>query len=322
METTKSGLLANFGDYLRKSGWGVYAAFASECLILSLLSPYFLTAKNLFNVMKAITFTGVTSVGMTMLIISGGLDLSVGSMIGLGGMVPAALMMRLGVHPALAVFVGLLIGAFSGFTISMIVTHLKINSFIVTLGMLSILRGFAYLISKGSNIFIRSKAILFLGQGYLGSVPFPVIVMLFFVVIGAFFLRYTVLGRQIYAVGGNERAARLAGVQVNKVRLFVFITTSILASFAGIIASGFLGSAEMTAGTGLELDVIAAVIIGGASLNGGKGTVVGSLIGAAIMGVLRNGFILLGLRYEAQIISIGVVIILAVVMDSLRSAKK
>jgi ribose transport system permease protein len=318
---TKSGLLPTLGDNLKKSGWGVYAAFAVECLILGLLSPYFLTAKNLFNVMKSITFTGVTAVGQTMLIISGGLDLSVGSMIGLGGMVPAALMTRLGVNPAVAVLAGLAVGAFSGFFISIIVTHLKINSFIVTLGMLSILRGFTYLISKGSNIFIRPKAILFLGQGYLGTVPFPVIVMIFFVIIGTVFLRYTVLGRQIYAVGGNERAARLAGVQVNKVRLFVFMTTSILSAFAGLISSGFLGSAEMTAGTGLELDVIAAVIIGGASLSGGKGTIVGSLVGAAIMGVLRNGFVLVGLRYEAQIISIGVVIILAVVMDSLRSAK-
>jgi ribose transport system permease protein len=146
--------------------------------------------------------------------------------------------------------------------------------------------------------------------------------MIFFIIVGTLFLRYSVLGRQICAIGGNERAARLAGIQVNRVRMFVFMVTSILASFAGIIASGFLGSAEMTAGTGLELDVIAAVIIGGASLSGGKGSIVGSLVGAAIMGILRNGFVLLGLRYEAQIISIGVVIILAVVMDSLRSAKK
>jgi len=319
---TKREPWKNFLDKLKKSGWGVYAALAGECLLLSFLSPYFLSAHNLFNVLKSITFTGITSVGMTMLIISGGLDLSVGSMIGLGGMVPAALMTRLGVHPLLAVTAGLGMGAFSGFFISVIVTKLKINSFIVTLGMLSIARGYTYLISKGSNIFIKPKAILFLGQGYVGPVPCSVVVMIFFIIVGTLFLRYSVLGRQICAIGGNERAARLAGIQVNRVRMFVFMATSTLASFAGIIASGFLGSAEMTAGTGLELDVIAAVIIGGASLSGGKGSIVGSLVGAAIMGILRNGFVLLGLRYEAQIISIGIVIILAVVMDSLRSAKK
>jgi ribose transport system permease protein len=214
------------------------------------------------------------------------------------------------------------VGAFSGFFISVIVNKLKINSFIVTLGMLSVLRGFTYLISEGSNIFINSDAIIFLGQGYVGKVPFSVILMLIIVIIGAFFLRFTVLGRQIYAIGGNERAARLAGIQVDSVRMIVFMIIGVLASFAGIVAAGTLGSAEMTAGTGLELDVIAAVIIGGASLKGGKGYVVGSLVGAAIMGVLRNGFILLGLQYEAQVISIGLVIILAVVMDSLRSGKR
>jgi len=318
----KNAVFVSLIGKIRKTNWGVYVALVVECLLLSLLSPYFLSVNNLFNVMKSLTFSGITSVGMTMLIISGGLDLSVGSMIGLGGMVTAALMEKLGVYPLFAVIGALSVGAFSGFFISVIVNKLKINSFIVTLGMLSVLRGFTYLISEGSNIFINSDAIIFLGQGYVGKVPFSVILMLIIVIIGALFLRFSVLGRQIYAIGGNERAARLAGIQVDEVRMIVFIVTSVLASFAGIVAAGTLGSAEMTAGTGLELDVIAAVIIGGASLKGGKGSVVGSLVGAAIMGVLRNGFILLGLQYEAQVISIGLVIILAVVFDSLRSGKR
>ncbi len=309
-------------EKLRKLNWGVYVALIVECFLLSVLSPYFLSVNNLFNIMKSFTFTGISAVGMTMLIINGGLDLSVGSMIGLGGMVTAALMEKLSVYPLIAILGGLSVGAFSGFFIATIVNKLKINSFIVTLGMLSVLRGFTYLISEGSNIFINSSAIKYLGQGYVGKMPFSVILMLIFVIIGALFLRFSVLGRQIYAIGGNERAAWLAGIQVDKVRMIVFINTGVLAAFAGIVASGMLGSAEMTAGTGLELDVIAAVIIGGASLKGGRGSVVGSLVGAAIMGVLRNGFILIGLQYEAQVISIGLVIILAVVLDSLRSGKK
>ncbi len=303
-------------------GWGVILAFVLECLLLTVLSPFFLSASNLFNVLKSFSFTGIIAVGMTMLIVVGALDLSVGSVMGLGGMVAAALMARVGIHPIIACLAGILLGSLIGYVTSVLVNKLKINSFIVTLAMLSVARGFTYMISKGSNIFIRSKGVMFLGQGYLSVVPFPVIIMLFLVVLGTVFMSMTVVGRQIYAIGGNERAARLAGIQVHRVRSLVFIITSTLAAFAGVIASGMLGSAEMVAGTGLELDVIAAVIIGGASLSGGKGTIVGSLIGAAIMGVLRNGFILLGLPYETQIISIGLVIILAVIIDSLRSGKR
>ncbi len=303
-------------------GWGVILAFALECLLLTILSPFFLSAANLFNVLKSFSFTGIIAVGMTMLIVVGALDLSVGSVMGLGGMVAAALMARVGIHPVLAAVAGIAVGSLIGYVTSILVNKLKINSFIVTLAMLSVARGFTYMISKGSNIFIRSKGVMFLGQGYVSVVPFPVIIMLVLVILGSIFMSLTVVGRQIYAIGGNERAARLAGIQVHRVRSLVFIITSTLAAFAGVVASGMLGSAEMVAGTGLELDVIAAVIIGGASLSGGKGTIVGSLIGAAIMGVLRNGFILLGLPYEAQIISIGLVIILAVIIDSLRSGKR
>jgi ribose transport system permease protein len=304
-----------------RSGWGVFISLAVEFALMSILSPYFLSALNLFNVLKSFSIIGIISVGMTMVIIAGGLDLSVGSMVGLGGMVAAALMGRVGVHPVLSVLAGVGVGLLVGFTISLLVNLLRINAIIVTLAMLSIVKGFTYMISKGSNIFIRSDAVNFLGQGYLGMVPFPVILMVIFAALGTVFLKYTVVGRQIYAVGGNERAAKLAGIPVNRIRALVFMSTSAIAAFSGIVMGGMLGSAEMTAGTGLELDVIAAVIIGGTSLKGGRGNVIGSLIGAAIMGILRNGFILLGFSFEAQIISIGVVIILAVTMDSLRTGK-
>lgn len=301
-------------------GWGVLLALFVEIVLVSILSPFFLQANNIFNVLKSISIIAIVGTGMTMVIIVGGLDLSVGSAVGLGGMVVAALMTRLGFHPVIAVLVGIGTGAVSGLVISLLVNLLKINSIIVTLAMLSILRGFTYMISRGSNIFIKHSSVNYLGQGYVGIVPFPVILMLVFVAVGTLFLRFTVIGRQIYAIGGNERAAKLAGIRVNGVRTLVFMATSALAAFSGLVTGGMLGSAEMTAGTGLEMDVIAAVIIGGASLKGGRGTIIGSLIGAAIMGILRNGFILLGFSYEAQIISIGVVIILAVTIDSLRTS--
>jgi ribose transport system permease protein len=279
-------------------GWGVIFALLVEIVLISILSPFFLQANNIFNVLKSMSIIAIVGTGMT---------------------IAAALMGRMGFNPILSVLAGIGVGMAIGFVISLLVNRLKINSIIVTLAMLSIVRGFTYMISRGSNIFIKSAAVNFLGQGYIGIVPFPVILMIVFVALGTVFLRFTVIGRQIYAIGGNERAAKLAGIQVNKVRTIVFVATSALAAFSGLVMGGMLGSAEMTAGTGLEMDVIAAVIIGGASLKGGRGTIVGSLIGAAIMGILRNGFILLGFSYEAQIISIGVVIILAVTIDSLRT---
>jgi len=300
-------------------GWGVLLALLVEVVLISILSPFFLQANNIFNVLKSMSIIAIVGTGMTMVIIVGGLDLSVGSAVGLGGMISAALMGRMGVNPIIAVLAGIAVGMVIGFAIALLVNRLKINSIIVTLAMLSIVRGFTYMISRGSNIFIKNAAVNFLGQGYIGIVPFPVILMIVFVALGTVFLRLTVIGRQVYAIGGNERAAKLAGVQVNRVRTIVFVATSALAAFSGLVMGGMLGSAEMTAGTGLEMDVIAAVIIGGASLKGGRGTIIGSLIGAAIMGILRNGFILLGFSYEAQIISIGVVIILAVTIDSLRT---
>ncbi len=303
-------------------GWGVIAALVVEIILMSILSPYFLKMQNLFNVFKNISIIGIISVGMTMVIITGGLDLSVGSMVGLGGMVAAAFITKVGVNPLLSVVLGVATGCLVGFVISIFVNKLHINSIIVTLAMLSILKGFTYMLSKGSNIFIQAPRVNFLGQGYIGPIPFPVILMIAFIALGAGFLRYTVPGRQIFASGGNERAAKLAGINVQKIRTIVFIVTSGLAAFSGIVMAGMLGSAEISAGTGLELDVIAAVIIGGTSLKGGKGTVIGSLIGAAIMGILKNGFILLGFSFEMQIISIGVVIILAVVVDSIRTGKR
>jgi ribose transport system permease protein len=300
-------------------GWGVLLALLVEIVLISVLSPFFLQANNIFNVLKSMSIIAIVGTGMTMVVIVGGLDLSVGSAVGLGGMIAAALMGRMGVNPILSVLAGVGVGMVIGFVIALLVNRLKINSIIVTLAMLSIARGFTYMISRGSNIFIKNAAVNYLGQGYIGIVPFPVILMIVFVTLGTLFLRFTVIGRQIYAIGGNERAAKLAGIQVGKVRTIVFVATSALAAFSGLVMGGMLGSAEMTAGTGLEMDVIAAVIIGGVSLKGGRGTIIGSLIGAAIMGILRNGFILLGFSYEAQIISIGVVIILAVTIDSLRT---
>ena len=298
---------------------GIIITLVIECLILTLLSPYFLTANNLLNVMRSISINAIVAVGMTLVLISGGLDLSVGSVIGLGGMTTAFFLTNMGLSLPFALIIGICSGSLIGLAISLLVTKLNINSFIVTLGFLSVARGIVYLYSTGANIRVTNEIVLWLGQGRFGLVPIPVIIMLIIVALGVFFLRYTKIGRYIYSVGGNERAAKLSGINIERIRMLVFILTSSLAAFAGIITIGKLGAAEVIGGTGAEIDIIAAVIIGGTSLAGGKGSIIGSIVGATIIGVLRNGFILLGLPIAAQIIAIGFVIILSVTIDSLRT---
>jgi ribose transport system permease protein len=236
-----------------------------------------------------------------------------------------ARLMFLGIFsPWVAVLIGLGGGAILGLTNGLVVTKIKVNPFITTLGMLSIARGLTYYLASGlqgtvaSNVPMRDEAVNFLGSGYIGPVPFPVILMIALVVIFSLFLRFTVLGRQIYATGSNEQAARLSGVPIDRVKIFAYTLTGALCALAGIMTAGLLSTAATNTGVGMELAVIAAVVIGGASLMGGEGTIIGSIIGAAIMAVLRNAFVLLHLPIYAQTITIGVVIIMAVGADQLR----
>jgi len=236
--------------------------------------------------------------------------------------------------PWVAVAVGLAFGALLGAVNGIVITKVRVNPFITTLGMLSIGRGLTlYLASnlKGtvaSNIPMQNQDVNFLGAGYIENVPivdripFPVIEMLVLVIVFSLFMRYTVLGRQIYAVGANETAARLSGVPVDLVKIFVYTITGLLAAFAGIITAGLLATSATNAGQGVELDVIAAVVIGGASLMGGEGTIIGAIIGAAIMAVLRNAFVLLHFESYMQTITIGCVIIAAVAIDQLRRRRR
>lgn len=302
---------------------GVFLALVLLVVAMRFLTPYFWKTDNVFNVLRGMSTIGIMAIGQTMIIITGGIDLSVGSVLAASAMM-AARMMFVGVPAWIAVLIGLSFGTLLGAVNGLIITKLRVNPFITTLGMLSIARGLAYLLASGlegtvaSNVPFRDETVNFLGNGYIGPVPVPVIEMVVLVVLFSLFLRYTVLGRQIYAVGSNEQAARLSGVPVNVVKFFVYTITGLLAAFSGILTAGLLGTSATNAGTGSELDVIAAVVIGGASLSGGEGTIIGSIIGAAIMAVLRNAFVLLRFPIYMQTISIGVVIIAAVAIDQLR----
>lgn len=302
---------------------GVLAALIVLCALVSMASPYFFTLRNIFNVLQGMSMIGIMAIGMTMVLVSGGLDLSVGSILAVGGVLTARLMTYHGVDPWLAALGGLGAGLAFGAVNGLVITRARIVPFITTLGTLSIGRGLAFLLASGegnvaSNVPMRDPGVGFLGAGYVGPVPMPVLVMLVLVALAALFLSHTVLGRQIYAVGSNARAARLSGIHVDRVQLFTYVATGGLSALAGILSTGLLATASTNLGQGIELDVIAAAVIGGTSLQGGEGSVVGTLFGAAIMAVVRNAFVLLGLPLHFQTMIIGAVILLAVGLDRRR----
>jgi ribose transport system permease protein len=312
-----------YRKYLQIREVNVSLALIFMVIIMSVASPYFLSSDNIFNVLRGMSTIGLMAIGQTMVIITGGIDLSVGSLMAVSSMLMARMITVSGQNPLLAVICGLSFGILLGTISGLTITRFKINPFITTLGMLSIGRGLTYLLASGvkgsvaSNIPMQNESIIFLGSGYLGPVPFSVILLLLLVILTTFFLRRTVPGRYIYAVGSNERSARLSGVPVNRVRVFVYAISGFFSALAGIILAGRLSTAATNIGIGNELDVIAAVVIGGASLHGGEGTVAGAIIGATIMAIVRNAFVLLHIPNHFQTITIGMVIVLAVGFDQL-----
>jgi len=306
--------------------FSVFCALLLLFAIMSFASPYFFSTQNIFNVLRNMSTVAIVSVGVTMVIITGGIDLSVGSLLAVASMLSARMMWE-GVHPALAFIAGLVFGLLLGLANGLIITRIKVNPFITTMGMMSIARGLTYYLATGvkgavaSNIPVKDPVLNFLGSGYIWVIPMPVVSMAVLVTLATWFLRNMVLGRQIYAVGSNTEAARLSGVKVERVQLFVYGLTGIMCAYAGILNMGLLATAATNAGSGSELDVVAAVIIGGASLAGGAGTIYGAVLGACIMALLRNAFVLLHLPAFIQTITIGAVLILAVASDGLRNKK-
>lgn len=314
---------------------GVFLALVAMIVVMSFGSPYFLKEQNIFNVLRNMSSIMVMAIGMTMIIITGGIDLSVGATLAVTSMIAARMMVDdaggtflTGYSPVWAFLAAFAYGLLSGVMIGLIITKLDISPFISTLGVLSINRGLAFLFATGikgtvaTNIPVKNQLILFIGIGrvnFLGfEIPMQVIIMAILVVLFSLFLKYTVLGRQIYAVGANSEAARLTGVNVTMIKVFVYTVTGVLCTLAGFMNMGLVASSVTNAGVGSELDVIAAVAIGGTSMSGGEGTILGTVIGAAIMAILRNAFVLLHLPIYLQTVSIGIVIILAVAIDGWR----
>lgn len=305
----------------KSSSFNIFIILLIMCAILSLATDNFLTSKNLFSVARAFSYIAIMAIGECIVIITAGVDLSIGSIFGLAGVISAMAMSQWGTGVFLGIIIGvlsgLLFGAFNGF----LIIKAKLPPFIATLGTLSVARGLCYVFTKGYPITALPKSYLLLGQGYIGPVPVPVIIMIVLAVVFSIYLNKTVTGRRIFAIGGNEEAARISGINTSKIKLIVYSISGALAAFAGIITASRLGLGQPTAGISYELDAVAAVIIGGASLSGGVGTMSGTVFGAAIMGVLRNALVLLNVSAYWQQVVIGMVIILAVAADQLRKYK-
>ncbi len=292
--------------------------------LLGIFTRTFLTANNIFNVLRAFSWIAIASFGQSMVIIGGGIDLSSGSTMAFAGII-TAIMLTHGLGVILSVFIGLAFGAMIGFFNGAMVSRTKLPPFIATLGMMSVLRGFCYGLTSGWPVRDLPRAFLYLGQTdlslFIWKVPLPALIMILFVIISYLYLNKTKVGYHIYAVGGNEYAASLAGIDAPRVKYVIYTLSGFFAAIGGILMTSRLGVAAPTAAQGYELDIIAAAVIGGISLDGGEGNVWGALVGAAIMQILRNALVLMGFPAYWQPSAIGAVIIGAVMIDQYRKRR-
>ena len=288
--------------------------------VLAVLSPYFLTVPNLINVVLTMSVIGIVSIGMTYVMLSGGIDLSVGSTMGLSAVV-AATFAKDGSPFIVVMLVGLGIGFVIGLVNGLAITKLRVPPLIATLAMLSVAKGIQLIYSRGVTVFGLGDAVGWLGRGHIGPIPVPIVLLVLLYVLASYSLSRTSFGRKVYAVGGNEKAARIVGIQVERIKISVYILSSMLAAFGGLILISRLDSAPTVIGTGLELETIAAVVIGGTSLTEGKEGVWGTLIGVAILALIQNALNLLNVSpYFTQLVQ-GLVIFTAVAIDMNRRGR-
>ena len=293
-------------------------AWVAIAAVFSFLSPYFLTLQNFRNIGMAISIIGISAVGATIVLISGGIDLTVGSVVGLSVITVGALL-SLGVPVGLSVVGALLAGAAVGVVNGLLIVKARINPLIATLGMMSVIRGLAFVYSGGISHAIISDSFSSFGGGRVLAIPLPILVMgLLYIAVWAI-MKYTDFGHYVYSIGDNARACRLAGVDVSKWRYIVYVVGATSPALAGLFLASLMKASLPQAGTGYELNVIAAVILGGTSMSGGLGNLLGTLLGVVIMGTLDNGFTLLNVPAFYQMIAKGSVLILAVFIDQVRT---
>lgn len=290
-------------------------------IVFTILNKSFFTGSNIINIFRQVSMLGIVAIGMTFIMITGGVDLSVGSMGALTGVITAVLMVKGLVHPVIAVILGLLLGTLLGLINGVIIVQLKIPPLIATLGTFTIFRGFCYVITKGLPIFGFPRQFSVIGEGYLWIIPIPVLIFIIIFILGYLLLHRTYIGRYIFAIGGNEEAARLSGINIKGIKLLVFTIGGFLSGVTGIIMVSRLGSGQPSVLTGFELTVITAVVLGGVSFTGGEGNMFGMLIGVLILGVLANGLIMINVDMYWQWVVNGAVLITAVALDKVSKGK-
>lgn len=292
--------------------------------VITIINSNFLTANNLLNLLLQVTSNALIAFGMTFVILTGGIDLSVGSILALSSALTAGLLGS-GMPVTLAILISLILGFILGMMNGLLISYGKLAPFIVTLATMTIFRGATLVYTNGNPItkgLSDTFLFQFLGQGYIVGIPFPVIIMFIVFIVLYVLLHKTAFGKSVYAIGGNEKAAYISGVKLNKVKIIIYSISGMMASISGLIITSRLSSAQPTAGASYEMDAIAAVVLGGTSLSGGKGRILGTLIGALIIGVLNNGLNIIGVSAFWQQVVKGVVILIAVLIDRFKVVKQ
>ncbi|MDR1133691.1 MAG: ABC transporter permease [Synergistaceae bacterium] len=290
-------------------------------LLFSLSAQNFFSAENILNICKQVTLVTMVAAGQTFIITSGGIDLSVGSSLGLSSVIMSWLIYH-GCSLFIAIPAGILIGVTFGFFNGLFITRLRLPPFIVTLGMTSVGRGLLLIITRGYSITIDSPLILALGNGRVLGIPIMAMFMPVIVIIAALLLNHTIFGTHVKSTGGNELATRLCGINADRVKIKIYTLAGLFCGIAGVIMTGRLNGGNPNAGLNFDMDTIAAVVIGGTSMQGGSGTIIGTMLGAVLMGMIRNGLVLLNVNMYWTTVTTGAIIIIVCAIDSFTSAKK
>ncbi len=298
----------------------IYFILVALLVVFAVLSESFFTSDNIINVLRQVSIMGICSVGMTFVILTGGIDLTTGAMIGVSAIVTAQLMVS-GLHPVVACLASIAISIVVGFINGFFIVDLQLPPLIVTLGTQIILRGICYIMTGGVPIYGFTEDFKIIGQGYVGIIPIPVIIMAACFAVGIFALGYTKYGRRVYGLGNSAEVSRLSGVNIRKIGYSVYVISAVLSAIAGIVMLSRVNSAQPNAGDNYEMDVITGVVIGGVSINGGEGKAVNVIIGILIIGVLKNGMVMMNLNEYYQWVVKGAVLLLAVSYDRIMSKK-
>lgn len=299
-----------------KGNIGILGVLILISIVMAVVSPNFLVYGNIISVLRQVSNNMYLALGMTLVIILGGIDLSIGSIVAMSGTIIVGLIVNSGLPLIPAILIGLLLGVVVGFLNGIVIANFKVPAFIVTLATMNVAKGIAYVYSGGRSTRITDPIFNMIGGGYLGPIPLPVIYMVILIIIFSTLLNKTKFGTYVYAIGGNRESARLSGVPIKKVEVAVFTISGLLAAFSGLVLCSRMFSGQPSVGEGYEMDAIAACVLGGVSMSGGQGRISGTVIGALVIGIISNGLNLMGVSSFWQLIVKGIIIVIAVLIDS------